>query len=290
MDDVNVLIAGNTIWIKNDGTMTLTGSIDLGNVDGTGALPITIEGYNTSRGDDPTGTNRPLIACGANDFVVDDYMHFKHLRLTGTGNYLINTGLSGLVYNCHCNNSSGTAGRYAYYESGGRSRLVGCELQSANGNCGRCFLTSYVGCYMHDSSTGVFMGSNNGTIFNCVIDTCATGIDVNSRQSCIIANTTIYNSTTRGIDYSTGAGLLVLNCIIDGCAIGAHGDTELKDNWFDFNCWDNTADTSNVTKGDNAVTGDPGMTDPANGDFSIGSGSNCVDVALDAGDLTGATV
>ena len=290
LDDTNYQLPGVKNWIKNDGTMTLTGTIDLGNVDGTVALPIEFEGYNSSRGDDPTGTNRPLIDCDTYDFIVDDYNHFKHLRMTGTGTYVLQTGIAGYVYNCDLNNTSGSANRYAFYDAGTRSRLVGCELQSVNGYCVRGAGTDIVGCYLHDSSMGVQCDANDVVTVNSVIDTCATGIDINTRNGCTVVNCTIYNSTTRGIDYSTGYGLLVINCIIDGCAVGAHGDSELKNNIFDYNCWDNTSDTNNVTKGENAVTGDPSLTDPANGDFTKATNSNCIDAALDAGDLTGATV
>jgi hypothetical protein len=291
LDDTDVVDAGQTIYIKNDGTMTLTGAVNVTNA-GTSTAAITIEGYNSSRGDNPTGTNRPLIAAGANAFeFTGSYWIHKNLRVTTTvtNGYEFESGF-GIVQNVASNNSSGTANRHAFYTENS-VRLLGCDGQSANGY--GVFLdinTCAYGCYFHDCNvTGIVIGSDSITIVSCVIDTCGTGISVGVRSASEVTNSTIYNCTT-GISGTTGKDNTFLNNIIDACTTGASWTTEYVTNWFDYNCWDNTTDTSNVTKGDNAVTGDPSMTDPANGDFSIPSSSNCVDAALDAGDYTGVTV
>jgi hypothetical protein len=291
LDDTNYQVAGVTNWVKNDGTMTLTGAVTLASVDGTDALPINYEGYNTSRGDNPTSTNRPLIACGANSLALGDFFITSNLRFTTTDTNGVWAANGARWINCAFNNSSGSASRYALLMNGQRTFAAGCDLQSANGQGTNLTNNNALfACYLHDSVKGVVMTAGESTIVNCVFDTCSTmGIDVNSRGRNYVIQNTIYNCGT-GISGTTGTASMYYNNILDANTTGASWTSEYKSNIWDYNCWDNTTDTSNVTKGDNAVTGDPSMTDPANGDFSIPNSSNCVDTALDAGDYTGATV
>jgi hypothetical protein len=44
---------------------------------------------------------------------------------------------------------------------------------------------------------------------------------------------------------------------------------------WDHNCWNNTTDVSNVTKGPHDITADPKLKDPANDDFTLKGGSPC---------------
>ena len=56
-----------------------------------------------------------------------------------------------------------------------------------------------------------------------------------------------------------GDGWFVESNILDANITGASWTTTTPINFWDYNVWDNTTDVSNVTKGDNAVTGDPGL-------------------------------
>jgi hypothetical protein len=291
LDNTSVIVAGQTIWIKNDGTMTLTGTVNVGTtIDGTATNPINLKGYNTTRADNPTGTNRPLIAAAGNLFNLGDYWNIRHLRITTTSTSGFAVENFCHVFNVDSYNSSGTGGRDAF-NINNSTLAIGCDGQSDNGQAfelisSNCFLYS---CYAHDSADGV-QGSFNVYVINCVIDTCTVGIDLFDDNS-FISNNTIYNCTT-GIKETGGFGVTaIINNITDACTTGINWSSDFgESNFIDFNCYDNTTDVTNVTKGSNAVTGDPGMTDPANGDFSIPSNSNCVDKALDAGDYTDATV
>jgi len=275
-------VAGNTIHVKNDGTMTFTGHVSA-LLSGTAVAPITIDGYNTSRGDNPTGTNRPLIAAGGKNLIFTNYWIIKNLRVTVATIDGLRVGLGSRVENVFSNNSSGSASAKAIYLYSTYGFIVSCEAQAVNGGAfwdrvGRC---SIVACYAHDSVTGVRVYVATPVMMS-VFDTCTTGIDVVSSALNSILNNTIYNCTT-GLTGTTGYTMLVANNILDANTTCASWTTEQKNNYFDYNCWDNTTDVSNVTKGDNAVTGDPGLTDPANGDFTLGSGSNCLDTGLQLG-------
>ena len=292
-DMTNNAEAGDVYYVE-EGTYTLTGAFTSA-LDGTSALPINIIGVLSGTSNEPPvfsdhafGANRPVIACAANDFSVDDFWNIRNLdfTITTSGGVTVDTG--SIIENCKVVNS-GVATRYGFYLKV-YGRAIGCEAVSDNGRAFQAALGPVVvACYAHDSSAGYYSGSTDGRFFNSIADTCTTGSDIISSDRTALVNCTIYNCTT-GISGTTARYSTFLNNIIDACGTGASWSSEIKSNWWDYNCWNNTSDTTNVTKGDNAVTGDPGMTNPGAGDFSIGTGSNCHDVALDAGDLTGATV
>ena len=295
LDDTNVIVAGNTIWVKNDGTMTLTGAIAIANTSGSDTAQITIEGYNSSRGDNPTGTNRPLIACGENAFGWSGVNNWRlqHLRFTTTeaAGVAFQCQYSYII-NCASNNSSGTAGRAAF-KTGASATTIGIDAQSANGDAlySSGSYSRHIGGYFHDSVDGIDLDGITSYVFNCVFDTCTgNGLDVAVRDYWLVINCTFYNCGT-AINGSSGTHFVGINNIFDACTDGAKWSSDYSSShFFDYNCWDCSTDVTNVTKGDNAVNGDPSMTDPANGNFSIPYNSNCVDAALDAGDLTDATV
>lgn len=293
VDDASTLVAGNTIHIKNDGTMTLTAAAPNTQKDGTLLLPITIEGYNTTRGDVPTATNRPVIAAGANVFRFDDFWHFKNLIITTTNSLGMDTDSFCLYRNMKSTNSSGTANRNAFTVELS-STLIECEAISTNGvgiDAGSRD-TRIVSCYLHDSITGIDTNTHDShVIIGCIFDTCTNGMLVSTgSDGGIVYGCTFYSCTT-GISAAAECDVwAIINNIFDACTDGIiWGDAD-RSGFIDYNCWDNSTDVTNVAKGPNSVTGDPGLTDPANGDFTLGGGSNCLNTGLDANNTTEATV
>lgn len=282
-------VAGNTVYIKDDGAMVLGEALEVEN-DGTSALPITVDGYKTSRGDNPTGGDRPVITCAANAFTFDDYWHIRNLDFTITTATGVKIDTGGVIVNCKSQNTSGSAGRYAYY-LGQAGFACGCEGISDSGSAFKTTGGALIACYAHDSDKAYLTSNTQTAFFGCIADTCTTtGIDCASWTGTKVINCTIYNCGV-GIAGTTAKNCIFLNNIIDACTTGASWSSEIKSNWWDYNCWNNTADVSNVTKGDNSVTGDPGMANPGAGDFTVTTAdANVHNKALDVGDLTGATV
>lgn len=147
----------NTYWMKNDGTYGLGEVVSIGNTScATFTGPCYIRGYNTTRGDDPTGSSRPVWAFGANTYTNSSTAHlwFRNLSITGTAVTMLSPDSSTRFLNSKIMNMSATAGRQGF---GGSTNgiIINSEFVTPNGigfsggTGGR-----YVGNYIHDCSTG----------------------------------------------------------------------------------------------------------------------------------------
>lgn len=279
------LVPGNTVWVKKGtyswATFTKPAS--------TGAAPISILGYNASRADNPTLTNRPTITM-TGEYVPGDTGVDKNLIMTGSlaAGSILHGGVRIHVENCKITNSSATA--TAAFNPGASSTLLRCEGISAT--AGFAFVGAFshlMYCNAHDSINGAQIQIANCTVVGCVFDTCTTGISSISSAPHITLST-IYNCTT-GVDFSNAAATrpAVTNCIIANCSTGINGNSSNNGTHInEFNTFSsNTADVSNFTKQTGCITGSASMTDPTNADFTIPTSSNCVDTAMQVGVETG---
>ncbi len=283
------LVAGNIVYIKDeDSDFSLGENVEL-TIDGTSAAAITFEGYKTTRGDNPIGADRPVIAAAANITSFDNYWILKNMILTTTTTAGFRVDVGGNIINCKSTNTNAGANRNSFWlDNGGQA--IGCEgISTLGGGFYMGTSSQAIGCYAHDSNIGFDMANHQNSVINSIADTCTTGgIKLGLlKENLMVVGNTVYGCGT-GIDLTTAKQVMCINNILDANTTGASATAELTSNHFDYNCWDNTTDTSNVTKGDHSVTGDPGMTDPANGDFTLGSGSNCLDVGLQVGTDQGA--
>jgi len=249
-------IAGNTIWIAA-GTYTL-GETIASTVVGTAIAPITVTGYNSSRGDAPVGSNRPLLNCGTYLFGLETYSIHNHLQFTGSGSFVVYLyGTYETFVNCKFSTTSLTGPAFET-SSGGACTLIGCELSARKGSAFQQQSVSHrlINCYIHDSATGIRSLANGLFVYGCVIETCTTGIDSGSSADLRIIGNTIRNCLT-GISGSSSYGSSFINNIIADCVTGASWTTATPINFWDYNCWSNN-DTavSNVTKGSHDVTAD----------------------------------
>jgi len=286
---VNNKVAGNKVWIKA-GTYTLGESVSLA-ATSSATNPIQVVGYQNSRGDNPIGNNRPILNCGSS-YLVDGAQYWVLLNLIFTGsaaNVLRLTAAGAVCYNCKSTNTSTTSGRKALDVTTQDNTIISCEFQSTNGiavSVGSGVNNLLVNCYIHDSSTGILFAGIADQIINCVIADCSTvGINMGSYKG-VVFGSIIYNCLT-GISASSSSSSVFINNIISGCTTGASWDTEQKINFWNFNCWYNTTDVVNVTKGPNDISADPKLKDPANGDFTLDTGSPCFDAGMQLGAIVG---
>lgn len=276
------LIAGQIVYFKT-GSFTTSQAINTA-VDGTYALLIKLEGYQTTRGDNPTGANRPDLILGANGLTLDDYWVLKNLDITGTSSTVVRQDVNGIVHNCKITNTSGTANRVAHAH-GGNFWYSKSEFSSTSGYGIDTAASSTImvyGCYIHDSTVGVRYGNDNAFFALNIFDTCTTGLSSSGvSPRAVIINNTFYSSTVTGTKAisltSATSGVLSLqlfNNIITGFGTGYDGPSQGTNYNSDYNNWSgntNDIDGTDMVKGSNETALDPGFTDAANADFRVGA-------------------
>ncbi len=286
--------AGDRYYIEQ-GTYTIGEAFDMSTQDGTGPLPIWIIGVKTGTtneppvvGDHATGDNRPLFAMEANAFTMAEYWKMYNIRFTGSHN----SGVFVDDYDVLFNVKTSHSGNFGLNLGGNFDIAVACEATGSITAVSAGASTQLTGCYLHDVTNGVNITSNNVRVDHCIIDTCSgNGIAINERSHTSIVNNTIYNCGI-GIYATIAVNCTIVNNILDANTVGIEWTTETHANFIDFNCWNNTDDIqdTDVEKGFYPVNADPGMTNPAGGDFSVQSGDPVNDAGVDAGQFTGATV
>ena len=276
-DDLfEIAIAGNVFYIKA-GAYTLNESVSIA-VAGSVSLEIKIEGYNTTRGDNPTEANRPSIAFGANTFKLGNYWTIKNVSMTGTGtNMLQGADTFSRVINCKIRNSTSTAGINAIFLNGNNCFIFKSEVISYRGAAitNNDTRNSFLGCYLHDSNKGIRFTylDYNTHITNCIVsDNVHSNIIVesgNTADNILIQGNTIYGAENKlgvGINFAgTITRPRVFNNIISGCVTGVThptaGQTTGFDDYNDYN--NNTTDVTNWTKGSNDIAVNPAFTSVA---------------------------
>lgn len=266
--------AGNVFHVKNDGTYTLAAINVAAGSAGTLANSISINGYNSSRGDMPVEANRPTLAAAGNTLIITAiHWNIKDINITTTAaNGLSFAAGSNTAKNVKSFNSSGTAGRNAF-NLVNTNLILNCEAISTNGN-GLSFSNSFsviTNNYIHDSSIGIntTAGIASLRISNNILDTNTTGISLFTGAGKIqLEGNTFYNSTT--CISGDADGLIVENNIFNTCTTGINWTALKKNNFDDYNNYsNNSTDVANWTKGSHDTTGVPGFVDAPNGNFAI---------------------
>ena len=265
------LPASSVVHVKN-GSYTISGNIAV-IADQTSTTGIKVIGYNATRGDSTTGTNRPLIVGAANSLQFQgDFYNFYNLRFTttATSGFLLGNGTT--IQNIKVQNSSTTAGRFAISTNQQGIFFSDCEAVAQNGTA--IAFTSgsdhnAVGCYAHDSSTGL-SGTNIstkviGSIFEAN-DVAAMTLSVTTGQHLIGWNTIYGREAKIGIGINlTGATSpknRLINNIIYGFTTGVSVTTsEANSNMGILNDYfNNTTNATNYTLETGALTSDPTFT------------------------------
>jgi hypothetical protein len=284
MTDANleIIVAGNYIWLKDDGTHA-PGAISIGTAAGTTTLPITMEGYNTTRGDCLSGStiveaNRPLISNGASAVTFGTAWNLRYIEYTGSVAGGMRTGAGGHLLGCKGVNTSSGNGLGFLFSSGSTGRLTSCEASSVSGPAiaisGPASSLRVNDCYLHDSPTGVKLNGSNSVIEACIFDTCTKGLDVDAGTMHTVSHNDFYNCTDGLYSSVSSTNNLVSSNLFHSCTtginwtVGHFGSNSFVGN----NFWNNTADVANAQDIGIAPTYiDPGFTDAPNGNFAVTS-------------------
>ena len=269
---------GNTVYIKA-GTYNATSNNWnwFNTIEGNStSLQSNIIGYHTTRGDNPTGANRPLINFTSAQFLSGTYCTWANLIVTSAindssgGTAYINSG-HGAVYNCKFVNTC-TAAAVPAFGIQDDIIFLGCEFVSYNGY-GVDVSTSKnlicINCWFHDSNCGIFTSYTGGAIgfiaMGCIFSACNSA-GISTAVGGIINSVSITNCTFfGGVGTPIGVGvsmpgtlnkmLSVMNCIFYGCTTGLTtnaGNLENYNNYFN-----NTTDVSGIAKGGNDLALNP---------------------------------
>lgn len=250
------------------GTFTFGQAVSVTTGIGGTTAPIIKEGYNTIRGDLPSGTSRPTINGGNFSNVFNSYTDFYHLSITGIAASAFATGTGNKIISCKIENSSTSAARGAYVPGGSNfSQNVECVSYRGIAVNYAPVNSQMNGCYIHDSDVNIAVGSANSTaiITNClIVGAVTTNVNVTAALTggLYLCNVTLYgaeNKLGNGIATVTGASAVRLfNSIVYGMVTGANiTDTQTVMYGSKNNFFNNTTDAVKWIQSSGTTTLDP---------------------------------
>lgn len=284
-----IMVAGNITWVKS-GTYTITATL---NFDAGNTLPNAVMtymiGYETTRGDRPMGTGRPLIdtSSALNPMVRVNVgpRLFAHFRLDGT-----DTAINGIIMGdggnvrgaqvAHCKiertSTYGIDAGSGTYISG---PVIGCEVTdmkagaTAGINQGFC-----VACYVHDSPGAGYNYPISAV--GCVADTMASdGFRIGGLNGSQILNNIAYNNGGDGFESADtySAHFAIMNNISylnTGFGLRTDKTHPIDSAIIDYNAFGSNTSGARNTPGfiagpnDVTLTADP-FVDAPNGNFAL---------------------
>lgn len=242
--------AATRLFIKGGGLSYTPGATITGLVAGNTAWHFLIEGYGSARGDKPTGSNMPVINCGAAIFTFPANSNGFYLSFAGTADPVVQSGTGGVIAFCKSYNTSTSASRSAFVGNSTSSH-IGCEAVSLRGR-GISGSNLVLGCYIHDCDVGVRISGTTSTVVNNIVADCVTDGFIFSaaptNPSPIIGNT-FYGAENKlgiGISLPTGSHYVpIMNNIFYGFVTAiSHADVNSSNygNYNDF--FNNTNDVN----------------------------------------------
>ena len=275
------LVPGNICYYKS-GTFTAIETIDsVGDGNSTGN--IWNIGYKTTRGDNPTGTDRPIWAMSTYGLWFGKYWRFKNLSVTSTNSQALRFNQDSIAENCKVYNSSASAGGYAFFAENESIRIINCEAICTNGvgigNDGGGGKTGghvIQGCYIHDSANGINNngGYNEGSILNCVFAN-ITGTALKKALREPVIGCTFYGGSSPqgvGLDVQSDAVCVMNNIFVNwttGITMPSGAATSAFIDYNNF--YGNTTARTNVSAGDHDTAINPAFVNAGAGNFALGA-------------------
>lgn len=286
------MIAGNLMYVKAGTYATMGSTISIAR-SGTTFLSITIEGYNTTRGDRPFPgvTAQPIWTMDSSGFVTGPLWLIRNMELVAPATVFAATlslGSRSRAIECKVRNTNNTATPGGVIIPGNQSAIIRCDIQGTSTSTGIGGAFTPAGpfivdsCYIHDVYQGInHGGSTTGfTVINNIFRNCVQySLNIISSMAAwpIARNNTFYNynRTGTGLNFASGSNPCVFsNNTISGFSVGANHAVGTMTSELDEynNYYDNANDvTGSWTKGSNDIAVDPGFSG-----MSVVTGSNGV--------------
>jgi hypothetical protein len=281
---LDLVAAGEQIYIKGDG---LYQEALAAPVVGTVADPIHIDGYTTTPGDGGQATidgNSGALVSGMDyDGTVTAIHVYSYLRFTGFSSHGFDgIAVGDLIFRyCEFDNNGGLG-----LSAKDDVSILGCHFHD-NADTGAYLNGSgiVIGCLFRNNLNGLGIeGPGNNYVHNCIAaGNTNLGIQVDGGLSILINNTVWGNNkdTVTGINLLSAVRCVLVNNIVMECGTGIASDT--ADNWTaKVNLVNNlvhdctTPYNANAATEIGALSGDPLLVDPDNGDFTLDDGSPAI--------------
>lgn len=269
-----VIVASNLVWVKNEAWNEL---VNLTNAGAFNNLTRII-GYNTSRGDNPTGSNRPnnnRAAAATNCFTCgSNYVLWQNLIAQGAGSANMGfrvTASQQVFVNCR---ATGNAGRGFSGEQ--NATFIACEADG-NSTDGMLLTNQAFGCNAHGNTSSGFNCNQNAVVLNFCIAYANSGVgflqlgNLSTMNACTSnANT---GASTDGMSATYQCVSAVGNIFSNNGRYGANGAAAAGQGYADYNDFFNNATAARNLwpTGPNDQTLDPQFTNAAAGNFAIGT-------------------
>jgi len=275
-------VAGNTVYVKS-GTWTPSANWNWSSQimgTSTGTIQGQVIGYQATRGDNPTGSNRPQVNFGSGAvFLTGSYCTWANLCFksahanSSEGTAFINGG-HGQVFNCKFVNTYTGATNIPAFGTQNNLLFVGCEFVSYFGygyNLTTNNIVTFLNCWFHDSPYGIWTNYTGAAVnlnaAGCTFSGCTqASINLSSGGSFYVA-LFLNNTFFGGISVPIGIGLnipgtygkifSVLNSVFYGLVTGMVADSGDYENYNNY--YNNTTDVSGITKGPNSIALNPGF-------------------------------
>ena len=265
-------LTGSTIWIKADATHTFSQTVTLAFSSGK---RCTIEGYNTTRDDNPTGTDRPLLAFSTYSFSGSfPVTVWSNLRMTGSAATLLTGTSESVYYNIDIVHTGATsaisAGRLAFQcriVSSGTNTVLGvlhnvttvshCLISGGGSHVGVGVVNGYCVCntIIENHARGILLYSG-GCASNCIIYDCTYAVYVPSLSMVHLVNCIAHTGTS----FLYGQSNVAAKAYVQNCVVYNYSNDE-------------DATFTGTQVADGKLTSDPAFGEEANGDFSIQTSS-----------------
>lgn len=282
---ITAMVAFNVIWIKA-GTYTMGANWNWASVAGTAAGgDCHLLGYNVTRGDNPTGANRPVIVLNSTFLILwGAYWNIANIITIGVSTndtYGCFGAVSGntRITNCKAVNTSTGVNHYAFGPPSSGTQYIACEFVCYFGICVNIATgvgVQFQNCYFHDSPYGIYstyagaaipMQISGCTFVNMSVAGFYFGA-ASASGGYILMNNTFYGGETVkvgiGIQLVTSTvqvRLTALNNIFYGLVTGISAAANLNGNVEDYNTFNNnTTDRTNIATGVHSISLSPQFT------------------------------
>lgn len=221
--------AGDTAWVKADGTYTLAANLVL--ADGTAGNPVQLRAYTSAIGDGGVVT----LESGSYYIETNDYNFVEGFRDDDSDDVLVHcAGTSAVVYRCRCTKTGSSHGKaFSSYDYGAVNALVNCYANKTNTSSLQGVVEGFYfiqGCFIrnHASSSHGGAGRPYIAVDNIVVSASSSGVaiglDASYSRGAVCSRNIIYGygyGASVQLDDSPSKHIDLSENIIWGC--GAYG-------------------------------------------------------------------